>query len=78
MLFLTEVVDYCKYKPAALLYLTVAKPNRSTLGHNKGGGLFPAKSPRSRRPYKAISLDCVQAMIEMRAGALVCFIASAS
>ena len=35
MLFLTEVVDYCKYKPAALLYLTVAKPNRSTLGHKK-------------------------------------------
>ena len=44
MLFLTEVVDYCKYKPAALLYLTVAKPNRAALGHKKDGESVPAKA----------------------------------
>ena len=49
MLFLTEVVDYCKFKPAALLYLTVAKPNRSTLGHKK----YPTGWLRASRRRRA-------------------------
>ena len=37
---------YCGYKLPAFLYLTVAKPNRSALGHKKDGSSFPQKVRR--------------------------------